>query len=292
MFRVGRFFNVWNFCAPAVLVTLIVVGWPLLKTAHLSMTSATLDNLDEYHWVGLRNFINVIQDRDWWRAVSNTLVFTTISVFFETVFGLLIALLLNSKLPIQPLLRTSVLVPWVIPSVISAKMWSWMFNDLYGVINEILLRLGLVQERIAWLAHDKLAMSVVIVVDVWKTTPFMALLILASLQGIPKTLYEAARVDGSGRVKTFLFITLPLISPAIFVAVLFRTLDALRVFDLPYILTNNTPATATMSVYARQQLVDFQDVGYGSAASLLVFTVIGVFTICLSRIAQKITRSP
>ena len=158
-------------------------------------------------------------------------------------------------------------------------MWGWMLNDQYGVINEVFLGLGFIEDRLAYTANPLLALPSVIAVDVWKTTPFMALLILAGLQLLPGECYEAARVDGIHPVRVFFKITLPLIRPALMVAVIFRSLDALRIFDLIYVLTSNTRDTMSMSVYARQQLVDFQNVGYGSAASTTLFLIITSFTV-------------
>lgn len=154
-----------------------------------------------------------------------------------------------------------------------------MYHDVYGVVNDLALRLGLVDAPVAWLAEPATAMAAVIMTDVWKATPFMTLLLFAGLQTIPGHLYEAARVDGAGALRRFWHVTLPLLRPAMLVALVFRTLDALRVFDLIYVMTSNSRATATVSVYARQQLIDFQDVGYGSAASLLIFLLAGLATV-------------
>jgi trehalose/maltose transport system permease protein len=154
-----------------------------------------------------------------------------------------------------------------------------MFNDVFGVINAVFMSLGLIAEPIAWTASPSTAMAAIIAVDVWKTTPFVALLLLAGLQTIPGDVYEAAKIDGATRVQTFFKVTLPLLKPALLVALIFRTLDALRIFDLVYVLTGNNRETMTMSVYARQQLVDFQDVGYGSAAATLLFAIIAMFTV-------------
>ena len=176
-------------------------------------------------------------------------------------------------------MRAAVLIPWAIPTIVSAKMWGWMLHDQFGVLNDILMGIGLLSQPVAWTADPQTAMWAVVMVDVWKTTPFMALLILAGLQMLPADCYEAARVDGVHPVKVFFKVTLPLIRPAIMVAVIFRALDALRIFDLIYVLTSNSSDTMSMSVYARQQLVDFQEVGYGSAASTLLFLVIAALTI-------------
>jgi len=266
------------FVLPMVVVLAAVAGWPLLRTIYFAFTDARLSTLETHRLVGLENFVALAADPDWWRAVRSTLLFTAISVALETVLGLVIALTLNAHLPGRGLLRAAVLVPWAIPTVVSAQMWNWMFNDLYGVLNAMFLALGLIDVPRAWTADPDLALFAVIAVDVWKTTPFMALLTLAALQLLPAELHEAARIDGASPLRVFWRITLPLIRPALMVAVVFRTLDALRVFDLPYVLTGNSRYTASMAVFARQRLVDFQDVGYGSAASTFLFLVIAVFT--------------
>jgi trehalose/maltose transport system permease protein len=157
-------------------------------------------------------------------------------------------------------------------------MWSWMLNDQFGIINHMLLGLGLIDTPKAWTADPELLMTSLVMVDVWKTTPFMALLILAALQMLPKECYEAARVDGVHPVKVFFRVTLPLIRPALMVAIIFRALDAIRIFDLIYVLTGTRDTTMTMSIYARQQLIEFQEVGYGSAASTLLFFIVALLT--------------
>ncbi len=230
--------------------------------------------------MGFENFVYLLEDSDWWRSVFNTVAFTLISVSVETILGLGIALVLNAHFKGRGLVRTAMLIPWAIPTIVSAKMWSWMLHDVYGVINEILLKLGAISAPIAWTADPDTALWAVIIVDVWKTTPFMALLLLAGLQMLPHECFEAARVDGINPLRVFWRVTLPLLKPAIIVAVIFRTLDALRVFDLIYVLTSGSMETMSMSVYARQQLFDFQLVGMGSAAATLLFLLIALFTIC------------
>lgn len=268
----------WLFLAPLLVTLLAVAAWPLLRTILFSLTNANLSDLSTWEFVGLANYLYLFQDPLWWRAVGNTLLFTLLSVSFETVLGLIIALTLDAHLAGRGLLRAAILIPWAIPTVVSAKMWAWMLHDLYGVVNTVLLGLGLIDRPYAWLADPSLAMAAVVMVDVWKSTPFMALLILAALQALPRGMYEAARVDGIHPVQVFFHITLPLIRPALLVAVIFRGLDALRVFDVIYVLTGNNENTATMSVYARQQLVDFQDVGFGSAAATALFLIVAMLT--------------
>ena len=261
----------------AVLAT--VALWPLARTIWFSLTDATLFDLGAAAYVGLDNFAALLADPDWWRAVVNTLVFTAVSVTLEVCLGFAIALTLNAQFPARGALRAAVLIPWAIPTVVSAKMWAWMLQDVYGVVNAVLLQLGVIGAPIAWTASPDLAMAALIAVDVWKTTPFVALLLLARLQMLPADCYEAARVDGVPALTQFFRITLPLMKPALAVAVIFRILDAMRIFDLVYVLTGNTPQTMTMAVYARQQLIDFQDFGRGSAAATLLFLIIALITV-------------
>ena len=220
----------------------------------------------------------VLADGQWWNAVGNTVYFAVVSVAVETVLGLIIALVLNGSFRGRGLLRAAVLIPWAIPTIVSAKMWGWIMNDQFGILNHLLLGLGLIAEPVAWTADPDMVMTSVILVDVWKTTPFMALLILAALQLLPSDCYEAAHVDGIHPLRVFFKVTLPLIRPALMVAIIFRLLDALRMFDLVYVLTPNSEASAMMSVFVRQQLVDFQQVGYGSAASTVMFFMIALLT--------------
>jgi len=271
--------SAWLFILPMLLVLALVAGWPLLRTMWFGFTDANLSNLDQAAFVGFLNYQYLLTDPDWWNAVWNTFVFAAISVSIETILGLGIALALDAHFRGRGLLRAAVLIPWAIPTVVSAQMWSWMFHDVFGVINHMLQAISLISEPIAWTASPDTALAAVIIVDVWKTTPFMALLLLAGLQIIPNECYEGAKVDGAGTLTVFFKITLPLLKPALMVAIIFRILDALRIFDLIYVMSGNNKDTMSMSVYARQQLVDFQDVGYGSAAATLLFLIIALFTV-------------
>lgn len=267
------------FVLPMLVILAAVAGWPLVRTIYFSFTDANLSSLESYKVIGTGNFQSLAIDADWWNAVWNTIRFAVTSVVIETILGLVIALTLNAHIPGRGMLRAAVLIPWAIPTVVSAQMWNWMYNDLYGVLNHVFMALGLIHQPLAWTANPSLALTAVVLVDVWKTTPFMTLLILAALQLVPLEIYEAARIDGIHPARVFWKVTLPLIRPALMVAIIFRTLDALRIFDLPFILTGNSKAAQSMAIYARQQLVDFQDVGYGSAASTFLFLVVAVFTV-------------
>jgi trehalose/maltose transport system permease protein len=207
-------------------------------------------------------------------------------VSLEAVLGVVIALTLNAAFPGRGVMRAVVLIPWAVPTVVSARMWNWMLHDQFGVINDALLRLGLISAPVAWTADPDTALWAVVMVDVWKTTPFVALLVLAALQMLPKEIYESALLDGAGPIRRFFSITLPLIRPALLVAVIFRALDALRIFDLVYVLTAASSETMSISVYARQELVEFQDVGLGSAAATLTFLLIALMTVIYMTVAR------
>jgi trehalose/maltose transport system permease protein len=280
------------FLLPMMIALAIVAGWPLLRSIYFSFTDASLNDLYGAEWIGFGNYLSVrtlesgrtiyrglLVDPAWWNAVWNTVKFSFWSVLWETVLGMIVALVLNAEFRGRGLVRAAILIPWAIPTIVSAKMWSWMLNDQFGILNDLGLRLGLLSQKVAWTASAETAMTAVLIVDIWKTTPFMALLILAGLQMIPKDIYEAAEIDGVHPVKQFFRITLPLVRPALMVAIIFRVLDALRIFDLIYVLTPNSDATKTMSVLARENLFDFDKFAYGSAQSTLLFLIIAAFTI-------------
>ncbi len=287
------------FILPMLVVLAGVAAWPLLRTLYFSFTDARLGDLAGATFAGMRNYyewvdygegegeaFGVLVDPVWWHAVWNTVRYTLISVSLETLFGLIVALVLNARFPGRALVRAAVLIPWAIPTIVSAKLWAWMLNDQFGILNDLLLQLGILAAPIAWTASPDTAMTAVIIVDVWKTTPFMALLILAGLQLVPGDVYEAAQIDGVHPIKVFFRVTLPLIRPAILVAVIFRALDALRVFDLIYVLTPNNPETKTMSVYAQENLFQFDNFAQGSAASTLLFLVVALITLIYLKTAR------
>ncbi len=278
------------FLAPMLLALFCVAAWPLLRTIWFSFTNTTLSDLYGGEWIGFDNYLSLrilesgrwvwrgtLVDAAWWNAVWNTVRFAVVSVFFETVLGLIVALVLNAEFRGRGFVRAAILIPWAIPTIVSAKMWAWMLNDQFGIINDVLLSVGLISAPVAWTASTDTAMTAVLIVDVWKTTPFMALLILAGLQMVPRDIYEAARIDGVNPVKVFFKITLPLIKPALMVAVIFRMLDALRIFDLVYVLTPNSAATKTMSVISRENMIDFDKFAYGAAQSTLLFAILAIF---------------
>ncbi|RVD30975.1 sugar ABC transporter permease [Mesorhizobium sp. M4B.F.Ca.ET.017.02.2.1] len=277
----------WIFLSPAIAVFAAVAAWPLLRTIWLGLTDAGLGAETSGQFIGFSNFLahdqdgwsGLLVDRDWWRAVFNTVTFAGISVVLETVIGFALALLIDREFPGRGLLRAAILIPWAIPTIVAAKLWGWMLNDQYGIVNHVLLMSGVIHEPVAWIANPAIAYWTVIIADVWKETPYMTLLILAGLQMLPRDCFEAARIDGAGPWTILTRITLPLIWPALIVAVTFRALDALRVFDVIYVLTSNNKRVMSMSMFARRELIDFQLAGYGSAAATLLFLTIAAMTI-------------
>jgi trehalose/maltose transport system permease protein len=291
--------SAWIFLAPTLLVLLLVAGWPLGRTIWFSFTDATLENIGEssYNMVGLQNYfgkygvfnleaVEGFWNTDWGMAIRNTFKFSIVSVVIETILGVIFALVLNANFKGRSFVRAAVLVPWAIPTIVSAKMWAWIMHDQFGVMNALLKGAGIIDHSIAWTADPHYALWSVMLVDVWKTTPFMALLTLAALQMLPTDCYEAAHVDGIHPVRVFFKVTLPLIWPALMVAVIFRLLDALRVFDIIYVMTSNSVDTISMSGFVRREIVDNNYVGYGSAASTVLFLIIAACTLLYLKLSR------
>jgi trehalose/maltose transport system permease protein len=276
----------WFLIVPAVFVVFLVIGYPLIQVLVYSVLKYKLDGVTPPSFVGLSNYLFILTDPDFWLAVQNTLIFSVCSVTLECVLGLAVALVANSKFKGRSILRVAILIPWAIPTVVSSKIWAWMFNDIYGVVNVLLINLHLIPQKIAFLATPLTALPVIIAVDVWKTTPFMALLLLAGLGLIPGDLYEAAAIDGATKIRQFFSLTLPLVMPTLLVALIFRTLDALRVFDIFYVMVGGQGNMATMAIYNQQWLVSFLDAGVGSAASVIILVIIMVFVVLYTRFSK------
>jgi trehalose/maltose transport system permease protein len=270
----------WLLLLPALAVVGFVAIYPLGKTIYYSFTNQEfLAGIEPTKWVGLHNYRELWHDSIFRTAIWTTVKFTLITVGFEFVLGMIIALVVNSNFRGRGAMRAVMLVPWAIPTVVAAQMWKWMFDDVYGVINDAGVRLHLLSHSQAWISEPSTALASVCAVDIWKTTPFVALLLLAGLQVIPRELYEAADVDGANKLQQFWRITLPLLRPAILVTLIFRTLDALRVFDVFYVFFGNRPDTQTMAIYDQSTIVGDGHVGYGAAISVAIFLIIGLFVI-------------
>ncbi len=251
---------------PTLFIILVVAFYPILYSLVLSVTDSNINVFGSF--VGLENYVNMFQNVEFREGLVNTVVYTVISVFFEFIIGLAIALAINRAFRGRGLVRAAVLVPWAFPTVISAVMWRLMFQDQVGVINYVANAIGLISEPI--LSDRTLLLIAAILVDVWKTTPFMALLLLAGLQTIPGDVYEAARVDGANVMQRFFRITLPLLKSAILVAVLFRTLDAYRVYDLFWAMSNRELESLSTFVYKSLRVSQLL-FPTGNAAAVFIF---------------------
>ena len=256
---------------PSMVLIAIVAAYPILYAIWLSLHEYSVRQAGLSRWAGpfgLHNYSVALQNADFWTAMTTTLIFTVASVTLELLIGLAMAMAMHAAFKGQGLLRTVVLVPWAILTVVTATMWRTIFESPQGFVNQIL------GGDTVWLGSEPQALIVIIIADVWKTAPFMALLILAGLQVIPSDIYEAAKVDGATAWQRFRKITLPLLTPAILVALIFRTLDALRIFDLPYVLTKGANGTTTLSLIAQETFATNRIYGLGAAYSILTFITV------------------
>jgi multiple sugar transport system permease protein len=260
---------------PCFLLVLTLAFYPIIYSFYLSMHKIILGiPAIGQPFVGLDNYRALVSDRVATHSLTNTFIFVFVSTFFEILFGLVIALVIHGKFRGRGLVRAAVLIPWAIPTVVSSQMWRFIFNDSYGLFNFILFGAD-ASQFVAWLAYPVSAFSAIIIADVWKTSAFAGLLILAGLQTIPDELYEAARIDGAGAWQRFRTITLPLLKPALLIALLFRTMDAFRVFDIVYVMTQGGPADSTnvLQFYGYKKIFAEGLMGYGSTISVLVFLI-------------------
>jgi multiple sugar transport system permease protein len=263
--------------APSMILIAAVAVYPIVYAIWLSLHEYSVRVPGLSRWagpLGLRNYSNVLKDSVFWDAFKTTFIFTGASVALELVLGLAMAIAMHSAFKGRGMLRTVILVPWAILTVVTAITWRSIFEPDLGFANTVLRALHLPGAHVVWLGQKPEALFVMIFADVWKTAPFMALLILAGLQVIPDDIYEAAKVDGSTAWQRFTKITLPLLRPAILVALIFRTLDALRIFDLPFVLTKGAFGTNTMSLDAYQVFKDNRIIGLGAAISILTFITV------------------
>jgi multiple sugar transport system permease protein len=260
--------------APSLLVIAAVAAYPIGYAFWLSLTEYSLRTPGLWRFAGFDNYTEAFSSPEFWDALTTTFVFSGISVALELVIGLGMALCMHEAFKGRGLLRTVVLVPWAILTVVTAITWRTIFEPGLGLAPVMLDKLGLPGADIVWLGQEPYALAVMIFADVWKTAPFMALLILAGLQVIPDELYDAAKVDGANAWQRFKSITLPLLRPAILVALIFRTLDALRIFDLPFVLTQGANGTTTLSLIAQQELTTNRLIGLGSALSIVTFVIV------------------
>jgi multiple sugar transport system permease protein len=263
--------------SPAILFILLVAVIPLFGTVRDSLYKISLrfENAPR-PFVGLDNYKNVLVDDRWHNALGVTGTVAGVSVAAELVLGMIIALAINRAFTGRGIVRAAVLVPWALTTVVSAKMWAWIYDGRYGVFNDLLMRLHVIEKPLIFLVRPELTIWAMTGAEIWKTTPFMALLLLAGLQLIPADIYEAAAIDGTNAWQNFWRITLPLMKPTILVALLFRTIDAVRMFDLPRVLTNGGPgqSTETVVLYSYNTLFTALNFGYGSALAVMTFLIV------------------
>ncbi|GMQ56883.1 sugar ABC transporter permease [Vallitalea sediminicola] len=264
------------FIIPSVVLVLVFIVYPVINTINMSLYDIRIQTLTEgKKFVGFDNYIRLFSDSTFMASLKFTLLFTVIAVTLETIIGMMFALIMNKAIPGQGIIRTAVLVPWAIPTIVSGLMWQFMYSDQYGIINLILSKLHLIQDYIPWLIEKNTAIIAVIIADVWKTTPYMSLLILSGLQTVPESLYEAASLDGANKIQRFFRITLPIIKPVVVVAILFRVLATFRIYDLVVALTSGGPANGTqsLSLYTIKTYFNFGNLGYGATLAVVTFII-------------------
>ncbi|MEQ8960624.1 MAG: sugar ABC transporter permease [Coleofasciculus sp. C2-GNP5-27] len=265
----------WLLTLLAILILLMVFAYPIGRAFWLSLFSQNLGTELQAEFTGLDNYARLVGDGRFWQSMWHTTVFTVSSIVLELVLGMAIALVLNQAFFGRGLVRTAALIPWALPTAVMGLAWAWIFNDQFGVANDILRLLPAV-EPITWLGEPIPAMIALIAADVWKTTPFFAIILLAGLQSISKDLYEAHAIDGASPVQSFVQITLPLLTPQILIALLFRFAQAFGIFDLVLVMTGGGPANATemISLYIYDTVRRYLDFGYGAALVVVTFLLL------------------
>lgn len=277
--------------SPSLIVIALVAAYPIGYAIWLSLHQYSVIHPGLSRWVGVDNYTSALGSGAFWSSVKVTFIFTAISVTLELVIGMGMALLMHAAFRGRTVLRAVVLVPWAILTVGTAIMWKSIVAPDSGFLNQVLQALHLPGGHTVWLAKNGYALAVMIFADVWKTAPFMALLLLAGLQVIPDDVQDAAKVDGATTWQRFVRVTIPLLRPALLVALIFRTLDALRIFDLPFVLTQGSNGTTSLSLYAYQQLTQNQLIGPGSALAILTFVIVMAVSMLYIRLAGQNLRA-
>jgi multiple sugar transport system permease protein len=268
----------WLWFAPGMILVLLVFVYPILRTLSLSLMHFDLGTDFEASFAGMDNFVRLLSDSRFVASLKVTALFTAISVAFEFLLGLLSALAVERIRRARRTTRTLLLIPWTLPTAIIAVLWMWIFNDQFGLINAFLLKIGIVDAPIAWLGKPHSALLAVILADVWKAFPFVFVVLLAGLQSIPREMYEAIEIDGGTAWHKFRYVVLPYLLPFIFLALIFRIVQAFAVFDLVYVLTGGGPggATETVSVYGYYTFMRYLDFGYGSALVVAIVIILAL----------------
>lgn len=279
----GSAWLAWALLAPMVVMIAAFAVYPVGRMLVMSLFAQNLDTNLLPVFSGLENYRRMAGDGHFWRTVSTTLSFTGFAVGSEVVLGMGAALLIHHSVVGRGITRTVSLVPWVLPTSALALGWIWIFNGQFGVANDLLQKTGVLAEPIPWLGRPHTAFFVLVLADVWKTTPFITLLLLAGLQTIPAQLYEAASIDGASRWQRFRTVTLPLLRPVLFVAVIFRALQSFGIFDLVYVMTGGGPggATETVAIYTYRNFMRYLDFGYGAALLVTGAALLAVLSVLI-----------
>lgn len=280
--------SIWLY-GPAILLLGLVVVYPILRTLLLSFEEYSLANGFSAQFIGLGNYGRLAGDSRFHNTVVITAAFSIISVALEFVIGLLLALAAERVKLGRAAVRTILLTPWILPTAIIAVLWGWIFNDQYGILNDLLESADFIDQPIAWLATPGMARVSIIMADVWKTTPFVFIVLLASLQNIPGELYEAMDIDGGGAWAKFRYVTWPEIAPFAFIVLVFRLIQAFAIFDLVWVMTSGGPAgsTETVSVYSYQTYMRYLDFGYGSAQAVALVMILTLIAFLLYQLLLK-----
>ncbi|MGD1815786.1 MAG: carbohydrate ABC transporter permease [Pleomorphochaeta sp.] len=274
---------------PTIIIFAIFAIYPVFRTIFLSFFKYRLQTGNLRTFIGFENYLTMFKDSRFLNALSFTLIFSIITVSVEVILGLIFAQLMNMPFKGQWALRVIVLIPWSIPTIVSGFMWKFMVNDQYGVFNQILYSLGFIENYIPWLSQDLTSRFILILADIWKTSPYVSLLVLAGLQNIPESLNDAAAIDGAGAIRKYFFITLPQLKPVLATAVLFRLISALKIYTVIAALTNGGPGFATESLTMYTMRTFFSAGNYGYGACLSTFTLI--ITCIISLLFMDIIRN-
>lgn len=277
--------NAYAFLTPILLVIFLFILFPVIGTLWTSFFQDI--SFMPKKLVGFRNYARIFTNPNFWKALMFTLLFGLATVVLEAIFGLIFALLLNETFPGRGIMRAVILIPWAIPTIVSAKIWKLMYEYTYGVINFLITTLGFSADKINWLGTTNSAFWSLVISDVWKTTPFVVIILLAGLQAIPRDLYKQARVDGAKMFKRFRSITLPLVAPVLLIALIFRTIDAIRIFDLVYVLTGGAPGGSTETLsFIGYNYFSGDNYGMGSAVSVITFIVSFTITVIYIKLGK------
>lgn len=278
----------WLLMLPLLMMMMAVIGWPLIDTVTLSFTDAKLVGTAG-NFVGIDNYVKMLSSSNFQRTLSTTAIFAIVSVTAEMVIGVLAALLLNQDFYGRTILRALMILPWALPTVVNATLWRLIYNPEYGALNAMLTQLGLLDTYRSWLGEPGSALAALIVADCWKNFPLVALIALAALQAVPRDITSASLVDGAGPYSRFRFVILPYIAGPLMVALVLRTIEAFKVFDIIWVMTRGGPAnsTRTLSILVYQEAFSFQRAGSGASLALIVTLLVTLLAAAYAMLVRK-----